>query len=694
MGSFKLTAILLTPFFAATSFAESQLSTITIKNPGTSEISDVSGMGEIPVKELPVSVKLISNETMQAQGIHRLADITLIDASATDSYTATGYWDYLSLRGFTLDNRGNYLREGLPINAETSMGLDNKERLEILKGLTGVQTGTSAPGGLVNYVVKRPTNKDLRVVRSELNDKGNVLTAADVGGRVQGFENAGYRMNIAYEKLEPHLRDSDGSRALVSLANDLRLGGSALVETEIEWSRRSQPSQAGFSLLGPKLPEVADPSLNLNNQAWTQPVVFTGLTGSVKFSQTLSESVNWNVIVGSQNLTTDDRLAYPYGCSAENNYDRYCSDGTFDMYDYRSENERREMHALKMTLQKQAQLGESRHQFSFGILGTTANERFQRQAYNYAGIGNVQGTGVGTANATLNDESTNRDSQNAEASVMDAVSFGAWQAWLGLRYTYIHRASVRTDGSRAVDNSQNFVIPWGALSYDFEKVMAYISMGEGVESFVVPNKAGYTQRGEFVPDVISRQIEIGLRGGEQISWSLAAFQINRPVVEDKAPDYKVDGEAVHRGLEAQATFAGGRWQTGASVMYLDARREDSQLNPAVNGNKPVNVPHTTLRANVNYQVPSFAGLAVNSRVSYEGERAVLADNSILLPGWTRVDAGVSYEMKWEDIQTQWRLSVENITDQRYWREAPTQYGHIYLYPGEERSVWLSLQAAL
>ncbi len=62
-----------------------------------------------------------------------------------------------------LDQRYNYRREGLPITAETVIPLANKERIEILKGTSGIQAGTSSPGGLVNYVVKRPTlNAPLR----------------------------------------------------------------------------------------------------------------------------------------------------------------------------------------------------------------------------------------------------------------------------------------------------------------------------------------------------------------------------------------------------------------------------------------------------------------------------------------------------------------------------------------------------
>ena len=34
-----------------------------------------------------------------------------------------------------------FTRDGLPINAETSVPLDNKQRIEVLKGVTGMQAG-------------------------------------------------------------------------------------------------------------------------------------------------------------------------------------------------------------------------------------------------------------------------------------------------------------------------------------------------------------------------------------------------------------------------------------------------------------------------------------------------------------------------------------------------------------------------
>lgn len=652
------------------------------------------GFGDLSEEETPLSTVRISAEKMQENRIQRLSDVTLLDASTTDSYNATGYWDNISIRGFKLDSRTNYLREGLPISAETSIPLDNKEDIEILKGLGGVQVGASTPGGLVNYKVKRPTRTFQSTLHLESGERGSFLTAIDVGGPSQSFPAMGYRLNVAQEEMRPFLKNAQGSRSLVSLANEWRFSEGMLLESEVEWSRRSQPSQAGFSLLGSRLPAPVDPEINLNDQPWSQPVVFEGLTGTLRFTQILNTEWSWSVIAGVQNLKTDDRLAYPFGCSAENNFDRYCSNGTFDLYDYRSENEIRESKALKASLQGQAHFGVIENKFSFGVLGNTTRERYDRQVYNFVGTGTVDGATVTPENPTLSDENTNRDSANIDVFASNNLKWNRWNVWAGIRNSSLHRESIRTDGSRATDFHQNFVIPWGAIAYDFENMMIYASTGDGVESFVTPNKSGYDHPGEFVPDVISRQWEIGARGGSEIHWQSSLFQITRPLVVDQQPLYQIDGEEQHRGVEVQVAAEKGAWNFETSGMLLEALRKNSSLNPSLNDKHPVNVPSYTWRFYLGYKIPGFQNFVVNSRVTQEGPRAVVADNSIELPTWTRWDLGLTYGANLWKTKTLWRLSLENVTDARYWKESPEQYGHIYLYPGAERTLWLSLQASL
>ena len=79
------------------------------------------------------------------------------DAAISDAYNTEGYGDYLTVRGFVIDNRFNYRRDGLIIAETDPAGQQGADRGA--QGTSGMQAGTSAPGGLVNFVVKRPPTR-------------------------------------------------------------------------------------------------------------------------------------------------------------------------------------------------------------------------------------------------------------------------------------------------------------------------------------------------------------------------------------------------------------------------------------------------------------------------------------------------------------------------------------------------------
>ena len=692
------------------------LKPVVINARTASPAADITGFGDVPLKNVPISATIVGREQLQSSGARRLADLTQFDASVSDAYNSPGYWDFINVRGFTLDNRYNFRREGLPISAETSIPLDNKERVEILKGTSGIQAGTSAPGGLVNYVIKRPTSQNLREIRLEGAANGSLLAGADIGGRFGNDQAFGYRFNAVQEQLRPLTRNLNGNRSLVSLATDWRISRDSVLEAEVEWSHKSQPSQSGFSLLGDILPAPVDPRLNLNNQPWSQPSDFDALAGTLRFEQALNQDWRWSGQVGTQRLKTNDRLAYAFGCSAENNYDRYCSDGTYDLYDFRSENERRDQQAASLNLKGKLVTGSVPHELGFGLTNSAARTRNQMQAYNYVGTSNVAGTAIVPADPSLTTQNTNRDEKSLEFSVQDAIRWNdRFTIWLGLRSTHLQRDSVRTDGSRPSSFSQSLTTPWLAASYLLGSGQtAYASYGEGVEAQVVPNKtAQYSNAGQALPALKSRQLEVGVKGGQKtgpqeaqqdlswqaLSWQVAAFRIMRPMTNlDDCNNLGIapclgqnDGQAVHTGLEASAQWAQGPWKLSGGATLINAVRDGSLLNPAANGQHPTNVPNWVLRAQAAWRVSGVPGLELQGNVSHEGVRSVLADGSITLPGWTRFDAALRYDTHPGSTATTWTLGVENLFDKRYWKESPSQYGHVYLFPGAARTVRLAMQ---
>ncbi|MEO7392006.1 MAG: TonB-dependent siderophore receptor [Ramlibacter sp.] len=698
--------------FLAAGVAQGQdvttLKPVIVTGSSSAPVADVTGFGDVPLKDVPVSATVIDRRQIESSGARRLADLTRFDASVSDAYNAPGYWDFISIRGFTLDNRFNYRREGLPISAETTIPLDDKERVEILKGTSGIQAGTSAPGGLVNYVVKRPTENNLREVRLELTARSSALAAIDLGGRFGADQAFGYRLNVAQERLRPLVRNLDGERSLLALATDWRISRDSLLAAEVEWSRKSQPSQVGFSLLGNTLPAPADPRLNLNNQPWSKPSVFDALTGTLRFDQALNADWRWSAQAGTQRLKTDDRTAFPFGCSDANGVDyyadRYCPDGTFDLWDFRSENEKRRQEAASLSLKGKFNTSDVAHDLSLGLMGSRVRNRFEKQAFNFAGTGNIAGTAVVDPNPIPLDESTNRDERSVEFSVQDAIRWNdRLTTWLGLRYTRLNRDSIRTDGSRGTSYDQNFTTPWVAVSYRLAPAYTlYASHGRGVESEVAPNNGRYANSGQPLPALKSRQTEVGVKGEtREVRWSAAWFDIVRPLFGDAGAcdmagscTRQVDGEAHHRGLELTAGMQAGPWTLDGGATWLDAKRRGGTIDPSLNGKRPINVPGGVVRASVAYRVAAVPGLTVQALASHEGKRTVLADESITLPAWTRFDAALRYETQVSGTMTSWTLGIDNLANKRYWKEAPYQFGHVYLYPGAPRTLRLSLTAAL
>ena len=429
----------------------------------------ITGFGNLPLASVPMQVDVTTDEQMKDLGIRRLSDIATIDAAVGDGYNAEGYYDFLSVRGFVLDNRFNYRRDGLPISAETSIPLDNKSRIEVLKGTSGMLAGIGSPGGMVNFVVKRPTDAPIREGFVSWQQDGSVLASTDLGDRFGEQRQFGLRLNAAYEHIDPQTYVADGDRYLLALAGDWRLGADTMLEAEIENSRRSQPSVPGFSVLGSVVPEPGNPRINLNNQPWTQPSQFNATTGSLRWRQRLDPQWSLLAQAATQQLETDDNLAFPYGCSAEGFYDRYCSDGTYDLYDFRSENERRQSYVVDVALNGALLTGSVRHALTVGVQLNQVRNRFQDQAFNYAGIGNVEGTLMTPAAPARTVINTNRNARSAEAYLRDAIAFDTRNTlWLGLRYTHQSVDTVRTDGTAAASYSQSYAAPWLALSHKLD----------------------------------------------------------------------------------------------------------------------------------------------------------------------------------------------------------------------------------
>ena len=115
---------------------------------------------------------------------------------------------------------------------------------------------------------------------------------------------------------------------------------------------------------------------------------------------------------------------------------------------------------------------------------------------------------------------------------------------------------------------------------------------------------------------------------------------------------------------------------------------------ALNDLQPINVPSMTLKAQVVYALSALPGAIAQGNLVRESRRMVLPDNSASIPGYTRLDAALRYDMRMGSSRWTWRAGVDNLADTRAWKDSPYQFGHAYLFPLAPRTWRASLQVEL
>jgi iron complex outermembrane receptor protein len=673
----------------------------------------IASLSDAPLVETPLAAGVIDAEQLRSRGVQSLTQAIREEPSAADAYNTFGYVESLVVRGFRLDNLLNYRRDGMPVSNHTPLALENLESIEIVKGVAGVLGGSGSPGGLVNYRLERPTEVPLRMLLAEVSERGSVLAQGDFGGRLGGGA-FGYRINVAAAERRPYPQDADGRRGFVSGYFDWRVNEGTTLVAEFDYQALRQISVPGYGLLdgdgdgvAETLPPPISPRINLNTQPWSAPFESRAAAGSLRWLQQIGRDWRFALQAGGQRIRTDDRIAFPDGCSSGPAYvyPGLCGNYDVDIYDFRSDDERRRTGTFDAQLAGAAATGAVTHELRFGARRTRYTERFPPgQAFNYVGTINVFAPVVlpeDPTPATLNTES---DLTSSELSASDVLRAGPASLWLGARWVRLERASVRSDGSEATAFDQDFVLPWLALGWQsWAGGFAYLSFGRGVEIESVPNRSDqFVNYGVALPALESEQVELGFKqvwsAGHALS--LALFSIDKPYGDDlPQPDgrlLRVAGakQSRHRGLEANGRLATGRWlRLDARAAWIDAKTTRA-VDPAEVGRRTTNVARFAASLGAAWTVAAVPGLEATSFVNYSGRKPVTADNAVELPSYWQWDIAASYRWLWSGSRMTLAAGIDNVTDRGYWREAPTQYwGGTYLIAAQPRTARLSIAAS-
>ncbi|MFC7287122.1 TonB-dependent siderophore receptor [Herminiimonas glaciei] len=642
-------------------------------------------LGSRSVLETPFSSTVVTKEDISERRITTLGELFTTDASVSDNSGAYGAWaSYLTVRGLALDFQNSYRIDGKPfLSYVISLPYEHMEQIELLKGSSGFMYGFGSPGGLINYVTKKPTDTPLRSVGVGYSSKGLLSEYVDVGGRVGENGRFGYRLNATHEEGKT-FNNGSLNRNSVSLALDARL------TDKLSWD---------FQTI-----------LQDRKAVGQEPTIRTSLLGSALPSPIKND--NGRIVGG--------------GTYADNNFRFYSTGLTYALapdwklsanYSYSSTKTRRNESVLRLTdslgnyLDDHSDYGEA-YQFnqwqamlegkfltgSFEhqvVLGTSTlqlkNDYSSNGFYGLIGGGNLaaQNTNSYYSSGPL-DLYRGGDVTQKALFASDTIKLSERISILaGLRYTDYSQNSYNPNGTPSSSYKQDGVkTPTLALMYKLApNTMAYASYMESLE----PGSSvgvGYANYRSMLDPLKSKQYEIGIKTN-QADWSATAamFRIEKKSEYGNSANVLVqDGTAIYQGIELGAAARLARnWNLGGSVMWLDSEYQNGFLYA---GQRVAGAPDAVVAAQLAYTVPEVPGLKLNANMKYTGATMLRPSNNLQAPAYTLLNVGAVYETRINGYDTTFRVAINNATDKRYWM---FQYSD-YIKAGDPRS--LTLNASL
>ncbi|MBS0530347.1 MAG: TonB-dependent receptor, partial [Proteobacteria bacterium] len=182
--------------------------------------------------------------------------------------------------------------------------------------------------------------------------------------------------------------------------------------------------------------------------------------------------------------------------------------------------------------------------------------------------------------------------------------------------------------------------------------------------------------------------EIGVKWNIQpkLQFTAAAYQLDRtnvPLADPNNPGFFIlSGKNRIRGFETALTgYITPEWQSSLGYAYTDARVTSNTSATIVAGNRVQLVPYNQVSLWNKYQFnPIWSG---SLGIVYFSDSYASSDDTVRLPGFVRVDAGVAAQ-----VSQTWKLqlNVENIFNKGYWASAD---GNNNISPGAPRTFRLS-----
>jgi iron complex outermembrane receptor protein len=682
-----------------------------VKDDYLSDSAPGASLDNTPLKETPLSVTDLTSALMSDQISRILSDVIKNDASVGEDYAPVGYYGDYEIRGFPID-----LATGLQINSMTIAGeqdvpLENKQRVEIVKGIAGLESGVASAGGVIDYATKEPYAGLHPSIDMATDHRGSSYGSTEF--LVPGSRgNSGVLFTAAAEDIHTYVEGANGWRGMGAANGRWQLGPKTELMTDFEYQHKVERSEAGYQLLGGTVvPAPVYPSVMLGFQPWSKPNTFDTFNAGGRLQQSLT--VNWNLhFNGSYSYSLiDDNVIWPYGAALDANGNSlcpnsplyfFCPDGSYEIYDYRSPGELRIDAVGEALLQGHFTTGKVSHDvIAGGSLFHRSVDLSPTIVYTPIGVENVYQPDIPVA-----PESPYQQAGPSTLADFDHQSSGIVQERAHLPGRIVLQAGGRFANVADFNytNPRSLWLPQYAATYSPKpSLMLYANYGALLS--LGPQAPWWVDDANiFLTPFITRQSEVGAKYERGILLAADVFRMRQPFFYPKViagPDafcatgnpgdlcFESEGHETHDGLEVNAQGKAAKWmQLSASATAMRARSSDTGTL-SFDNKQVINVPrfHTAFFADV--LVPHARGLRLMPGWSYTSRKEATRDDAVSVGGYNLFNLGARYTPGGESGHLTFRMYADNILDKRYWKDTGASYGDTFIHQGAPTTVRLA-----
>ncbi|MBV8579207.1 MAG: TonB-dependent receptor [Candidatus Eremiobacteraeota bacterium] len=574
--------------------------------------------------------------------------------------------DSLQIRGIKLSSTTSYrLDGGLPIANNIAMPIEDKCRVEALKGAGALEFGIASPAGIVNYVMKRASDIPNTSIALVGNGYGQSIGSADVGGRFGSYDQFGVRVSLAGGEYGSFTRGAGGTRYLAAMTGDWQPSDRASLQLDFEQFGIDVIEQAPLQLLKAvngkiTVPNVPDPTVLLSGP-WANNI-----------------GVAQNVFArGKYDLGGGFQLVAEAGRSEGNRPTRNVA----QISAYNLVTGKGTMTITQVTNQETVNGYQDVHlknHAEFG--GDVANDFTVGWTHNVRDFNNPQNPQVQLVQniyhpilyptipahpASVIDLPNNDWDTDYYAS--DNLTLGHLRLLGGVRQVSYTSDSVAAKTFKHLRTVQSVLAPAGGFVFDMTRSLSVY--GSYLQSLEESGQAPVNTANAYsvLPPARATQREIGLRtSGNGLTTTLGYFSINKgnATTDPVTNIFALNGTIDYQGLESTASVRLDRnltFNTGAQLMRA---RQDSIDDPTINGKMPENTPNFSGSAGFAYR-SVVSGLGFNVGANYFKLRQINPQDQGVLPGYMVVNTGASYVARMGGRRYTLNLNMNNALNKRY-----------------------------